>query len=329
MDAGLPTAIRDALDRLSEGVSGRHLAERAEAISSHYRSGGGSGPVIQTADDALAYALTRAPATYAAVMGALSALQLRAPAFQPRTVADIGCGPGTAGWAAGTLFGPVERLTMIDANPRLLDLARACAPDAAAVEVVAGDMRRTEPPPSDLVLAAYTLTELPTDEAVATAERAWTAATGALVVVEPGTPAGWARLMTVRARLIDLGATIAAPCPHHSPCPVAAPDWCHFVQRLPRLKAHRLLKGADAPFEDEKFNYLAAVRPSVELRPAADRILAPPTEDKAAVGLKLCTTKGALEARRVAKRDKAAYRAIRRLGWGDALYDDGEDAGAP
>ncbi|MFX9023732.1 small ribosomal subunit Rsm22 family protein, partial [Acinetobacter baumannii] len=83
--------------------------------------------------------------------------------------------------------------------------------------------------------------------------------------------------------------------------------------------AHRLLKGADAPFEDEKFAYLAVVRPDVAVTAPAARVLAPPHGDKATVTLKLCGVDGALEARRVALRDKAAAKAVRHLRWGDAL----------
>ena len=39
-----------------------------------------------------------------------------------------------------------------------------------------------------------------------------------------------------------------------------APDWCHFTQRLPRSRAHKQIKGAELPFEDEKFSYVALTR---------------------------------------------------------------------
>ena len=39
-----------------------------------------------------------------------------------------------------------------------------------------------------------------------------------------------------------------------------APDWCHFTQRLPRSRAHKQIKEADVPFEDEKFSYVALTR---------------------------------------------------------------------
>ena len=46
-----------------------------------------------------------------------------------------------------------------------------------------------------------------------------------------------------------------------------APDWCHFTQRLPRSRAHKQVKGAELPFEDEKFAYVALTRTAVAAAP--------------------------------------------------------------
>lgn len=321
MNPALPAPLAAALEALAEGRSGRDLAARAQAISALYRSGAPSSQAIRGEEDALAYALTRMPATYAAVRAALEALSLHAPDFQPRTVADMGCGPGTASWAAMDAFPSADDLFPVDGNRALLDLAGRLLQRSRffAIEGRLADLATTEIPPADLVIAAYVLTEMPDAAALALAARLWAAAQGALVIVEPGTPAAWARLMAIRSTLIGQGAVVAAPCPHHAPCPLVAPDWCHFSQRLPRSRAHRLLKDADAPFEDEKYAYLALVRPDVAVRNSRARVLAPPVEDKAAISLKLCEPTGALELRRIPKRDKAAYRAVRRADWGDAL----------
>jgi hypothetical protein len=44
---------------------------------------------------------------------------------------------------------------------------------------------------------------------------------------------------------------------HGSICPIKENDWCHFACRIPRGKLHRQFKEGEAPFEDEKFAYLA------------------------------------------------------------------------
>jgi ribosomal protein RSM22 (predicted rRNA methylase) len=115
--------------------------------------------------------------------------------------------------------------------------------------------------------------------------------------------------------LIAAGAHVAAPCPHDGQCPLVAPDWCHFAQRLPRSQAHRQLKGAELPYEDEKFAYVALTRAPVMQHPA--RVLAQPDVTKAAVVTKLCTING-LIFETVPRRDKAAYGEARKRRWGES-----------
>ena len=124
---------------------------------------------------------------------------------------------------------------------------------------------------------SYVLDELAPDAIGPLVDRLWALTAGLLLVVEPGTPAGWSRILAARDRLIAAGAHILAPCPHQEPCPLAAPDWCHFSRRVARSRLHRLTKGADVPWEDEKFIYLAASRTacSQPARPAFSRRPAP------------------------------------------------------
>jgi ribosomal protein RSM22 (predicted rRNA methylase) len=171
---------------------------------------------------------------------------------------------------------------------------------------------------ADLVVASYLLAEIAASEQAPVVTRLWDASAGLLALVEPGTPAGYARLIAARAQLIAAGAKVLAPCPHDRPCPLIAPDWCHFSVRLPRRRDHRLAKGAEVPFEDEKFAYLVVARPDVACERPAARVLARPRAGKPGITLKLCTPAG-LEPRFVPRRDKAAHAAARRLGWGDAL----------
>ena len=172
--------------------------------------------------------------------------------------------------------------------------------------------------PSDLVIASYLIGEVSDSERRSLAERLWMKTRDTLLVVEPGTPAGYARIVELRSDLIANGAHVAAPCPHDQPCPLVAPDWCHFAQRLPRLRAHIQLKGAELPFEDEKFSYVVLTRQPPAKRLA--RVLAPPAVGKVEVAAKLCTANG-VEVAKVPRRDKAAYATARRWRWGDAVSD--------
>jgi ribosomal protein RSM22 (predicted rRNA methylase) len=316
----LPPELKAALDGKLQGFSRTEAAQRSQKISTTYRAGGGSG-TIKSEADALAYALARMPATYAAVAASLSAFAEIAPDFAPETLLDVGAGPGTASWAAAEAFSSLQDFTLLDANATLSRLALELARNSTRLSdcrYLPGDAATNlaEASQADLVVASYVIGELSESDQRKLAETMWAKARHALVVIEPGTPAGTARILALRQQLIGLGAFVAAPCPHDKPCPLIAPDWCHFSQRLPRSQAHRQIKGAEVPFEDERFIYVALTRTPPATRAA--RVLAPPDVGKAEITAKLCTEVG-VELAKVPRRDKAGYASARRWRWGDAI----------
>ncbi len=316
----LPAELRSALQAKLQGLPRDDIAARATQISKTYRDGGNS-RVIASQDDALAYALVRMPATYAAVSACLNALSAVRPDFVPTGLLDVGAGPGTASWAAAETFSSLQNFTLLDINAALqtlaLDLAREhlrlgamiCRRDTHALD---------EAEPADLVIASYLIGEVTETERRQFAERLWDKTRDTLLVVEPGTPKGYARIIELRRQLIADGAHVAAPCPHDGECPLQAPDWCHFSQRLPRLRAHIQIKGAELPFEDEKFSYVVLTRKPADRR--FSRVLAQPVVSKIEVSAKLCKADGVGLAK-APRRDKAAYAKARRWNWGDAVFD--------
>lgn len=316
----LPADLRSSLEAKLQGLARDEIAARAALISKTYRDGGNS-RVIATQTDALAYALVRMPATYAAVTASLGAFGELKPDFAPDSLLDVGAGPGTASWAAAETFSSLERFTLLDINAALQTLALELGrnhPRLAAMTCRRDIHALDEAEPADLVIASYLIGEVGKAERRTFAERLWAKTRDTLLVVEPGTPAGYARVIELRAQLIADGAHVAAPCPHDGQCPLSAPDWCHFAQRLPRLRAHIQLKGAELPFEDEKFSYVVLTREPPPKRSA--RVLAPPVVGKVEVSAKLCTANG-VKVTKVARRDKAAYAKARRWRWGDGLSD--------
>jgi ribosomal protein RSM22 (predicted rRNA methylase) len=319
----LPAELKAALDAKLVGFSRSDAARRSSQISETYRAGGGSA-AIKSEADALAYALARMPATYAAVAASLNALTEIVPDLAPETLLDVGAGPGTASWAASEAFPSLRSFALLDTNDALSRLALGLAHDSARLadcRYLRGEALTSlaEASPADLVLASYVIGELSERDQRALTEAMWAKARHALMVIEPGTPAGYARILALRAQLIAAGAHVAAPCPHDKSCPLTAPDWCHFSQRLPRSQAHRQLKGAEVPFEDERFIYVALTRAPVTRRRA--RVLAAPDVGKAEITAKLCGEDG-LAATKVPRRDKAAYASARRWRWGDAVLEE-------
>jgi ribosomal protein RSM22 (predicted rRNA methylase) len=316
----LPAALKAAIDRELEGVGRKGLAERAAATSAAYRKGGTSASVIRTTEDALAYALARLPATYAACATVFAEAARMAPGFSPKRLLDAGSGTAAASWAAADIW-ELDAVTWLDASAPFLDMAGrlAAGTPLEGAERRRGDLTSVGPwPQADLVVASYALAEISEAKQADVVRGLWAACDRVLVLVEPGTPAGFARILAARTALVTEGADLLAPCPHAADCPLTSPDWCHFSVRLPRSREHRMAKGAALPFEDEKFAYLIAARPGVAAASRTSRVLAHPRVAKPGIELKLCGPEG-LETRFVARRDKAGHAVARRLGWGDAL----------
>ena len=316
----LPAPLKATLDARLHGLSRSDTATRAALISRTYRDGGGSS-TIRTEADALAYALARMPATYAAITACLNALIELRPDFAPHRLLDIGAGPGTASFAAAEAFPSLQGFALLDRNSALralaMELARA-NPRLNKLDYGSGEARSTlaQTDAADLVVASYVIGELTETERDELVALAWRKTDDTLLIVEPGTPAGYARIMAARTQLIANGAHVGAPCPHDSACPLMEPDWCHFAQRLARSRAHKEIKDAELPFEDEKFSYCIVTRTPVPNRPA--RVLAHPLVGKVEVSAKLCTTRGVTIAK-VPRRDRSGYAAARRWRWGDGV----------
>ena len=268
-----------------------------------------------------AYLAPRLPATSAAVRAIIDALAEARPDFQPKSLLDIGAGPGTMLWATTDLWSDLEQAVLVEASAAVRKIGQSLATDAIAARIdwLAGDatIDLADLQPADLVTAAYVLDEIVPASLPKLVGRLWQLTADTLLIVEPGTPAGWQRILAVRRQLVEAGAHVLSPCPHEAPCPLAQPDWCHFSRRVARSRLHRLTKDADVPWEDEKFIYVAASRHPAPSRPA--RVIAPPKSGSGKVTLKLCEPGGGAGEKLFTKRDGDLFKVARRLDWGDTL----------
>lgn len=327
-----PAELHEALEREASGLKPKELAQAAEELSQWYRSGrvAGLAPRWRPAHY-LAYAATRMPATFAAVSAAFEELTLRAPLASIESMLDLCSGPGTALWAAAACFPQLTRAQAVELSAGFMDLAQKLArgaghPALDSARFGLGEVSRFSTEESfDLVSVSYGLGELAPQSLSAAVQTAWRATARALVIVEPGTPAGFATILECRRTLIELGAHIAAPCPHAAECPMAGggqTKWCHFTQRLARSRMHRLTKGVELGYEDEKYSYVIVTR-----EPVGDfgsRIVGHPRQSKPGISLELCTPEGLLRQLMVARRQKHSFAQARRARWGETWKDEAE-----
>ena len=307
--------LRSALEQEAAGLASPDVLRAAREISDQYRAGRPTRMASRA--HAQAYASTRMPATSAANRAAMGQMSRRMDAGSVHSLLDVGGGPGTAMWAAAEVFPTLEKVTIIERDRRLIELGRRLAGHGSHPAVRGAEWREgnagTAFEPHDLVVISYVLGELPQIASLLTA--AWSAARVALLVIEPGTPAGFARILEARSFLLERGGHVVAPCPHHLACPMAeAGDWCHFAARLERTSLHRRAKQGTLGYEDEKFSYVAAAKELLAVPRA--RIVRHPLKQPGHVRLTLCT-EGRLEHPTIGKSRKDLYRAARQAEWGD------------
>ena len=318
----LPPALRQAVDRALNGIALSDLATTAAALSQRYREEKRDGTLhVGNSREALAYLAVRLPATYAAVRASFAAIAEARPDFTPKTALDIGAGPGTALWAAADCWPGLTDALLVEASPAFRACGEALAADAnlprATWRTANVEADLVDGAPRDLVTAAYVLNELEPEALPQVLGRLWQATGDTLVIVEPGTPAGWQRIIAARRQLIGEGAHVIAPCPHAQDCALVPPDWCHFAARVARSRAHRQAKGAEVPWEDEKFSYVALSR-----KPAAAygaRVIARPRKGSGSVTLKLCRPDGSAGEQFFSRRDGDVFKRATRCDWGSVL----------
>ncbi|MET8471031.1 small ribosomal subunit Rsm22 family protein [Streptomyces sp. NPDC006422] len=313
--------LRTALAGLVDGLPPTQAAKAVERLIANYRGTTPTdAPILRERADVVAYAAYRMPATFEAVRSALDALDA-ASDWSPASHLDIGGGTGAAVWAARDVWPGERDTTVVDWSQPALDLGRELAAAEAgskdSVRWERGRIGAHDVPAADLVTISYVLKELTEGDRADVVDAAASAATGAVVVIEPGTPDGYARVIEARDRLIAAGFHVAAPCPHSAACPIVpGTDWCHFSARVARSSLHRQVKGGSLAYEDEKFSYVAATR--FEPTPVPARIVRRPQIRKGQVLLDLCEAEGSLARATVTKKHGEAYREARKADWGDS-----------
>jgi SAM-dependent methyltransferase len=282
------------------------------------------------------------------------------PGNDPLRVLDLGAGTGAATFAAAATLGPrlggrpIE-MTAIDASEAALSLLRAlhgnCGPCAGfSLTTRAGSIRDFAPTRGDaspdVILVCFALNEVLEAAAIAAAERwlrdalARLAPGGLLVMLEPALHAACERMERLRdAVSAQRLARVAAPCPHHLPCPMLRmPEiWCHDVRRwrVPESVEY-INRRLQRSVQDLKHCFIALVKePAPEPDPRGIgycRVVAPIADPRGRLCTFGCGADGAIHPYEVQTRDltheaKRLARDIERgtrMEWRDArLLGDG------
>lgn len=314
----LPPSLARAIEECVERFPAADVEREVGDLVSRYRA---SHEVtrhpLATPLAAAAYAAYRMPGTFAGVSAVFARVQAAIPGFAPRSMVDLGSGTGAAAWAGLSVWPELDTLTLIDQAHPALELGRQLAAQGPA-PLAAARCQESDAaegmPRADLAVAGYLLGELePAGREALIA--AMLEATTVSVFVEPGTPAGYRRILDVRSSLLSAGWTVAAPCPHGLRCPLRPDDWCHFAARFARSPRLRRLKRGEHDYEDEKYSYVVGTR--LEITPALGRIIRHPQKRTGLVLLEVCEAGGTAATVPVSKRRGSLYRSARDARWGD------------
>lgn len=175
------------------------------------------------------------------------------PTFRPTRVLDFGVGCGSASAASWDVFdSSVDWMHLIDASTTMREVAESLLKGMVEYQGETNDDEKTEASPAprpaaprittsahmstdsdnvfDLCMASFTMSDLPDSTSILTSAALLYEKLrpgGLLIVLEPGTPDGFANIRMIRNMLLDCcpsdaedACQIVAPCTHNGPCPL-------------------------------------------------------------------------------------------------------------
>ncbi|MDD4278151.1 MAG: small ribosomal subunit Rsm22 family protein [Candidatus Sumerlaeales bacterium] len=275
----------------------------------------------------LSYALSRMPATYMVASRVLSEVSLIGDSNSYiNSHLDLCSGPGTFSFALQELFQGLTVRTCIERAGGFIKLGKVL--ESAASDTTKGcinwqcaDIMQADFPSADLVTIGYGLNELNRVDSERIVRKAYEATNKILVIADTGTPEDYDRLLSIRQLVVNLGATIIAPCMHSDFCryreQISASGWCHFSLRVPRTRIQRFIKNGTQSFEDERYTWLVAAK-DTQCHAIGDmRILNHPRKSNKGIDMTVCLPSGCVESITVPKRDVLAYKSLVKKQWGD------------
>lgn len=309
----LPFSLQEKITSLLKEHSSARLKEARKAVTTRYQAQ--KDRTFQTQDERLSYLATRLPAIYAVASWVLEKITPYAASLTSHL--DLGTGPGTIFFAVQAHLPSIQHHVLLERDPALIHLGQQLtSPDSKPTWQVQDLTHAPAFVPADLVTMSYVLNELKDISLLIL--KAWEATKHFLVLIEPGTPYGFAKIKSAREMLLREGAFILAPCTHLNACPMTEKDWCHFKSNVQRTSFHQRIKQTSKGFEEEKFSYLIA---SKQPHPSAQScIIRKPIKGSGHIILDLCEENG-LKRHIISKKNASHYHEARQAIWGDSWDD--------
>lgn len=316
----IPDLLEIAIEEKIQNIKITELKEIAQELSNRYMNEKRSGQTLLSKEkEALAYLGIRMPATFCAIMTALKNTLNVANNCNIETVLDIGAGTGAAAWA---ITEQIEntKITCLEREEAMRNIGQALMKynsELSQVEWIDADITKNENiNGADLIISSYMINELKQEERKKVIEKLLELESKIILIIEPGTPEGFKNIKEIQKIALEKGAHIIAPCTHQNLCKLPKDDWCHTTVRVERSKIQKILKSGDAPYEDEKFSYIAISKENFGT--VESRILRHPIIETGKITLKLCTN-GKIEQRIITKKEKELFKQAKKKKCGDSI----------
>ena len=314
----IPEELKNAIEELLLKNKNNEIIQNAQIISNKYRKNDGKGKRLLTEqNEAISYAVSRMPATYAAVHSAVCQT-LENYGEDLQTLFDIGAGTGAATWAINDII-DISNIRCFEREQNMMNIGKQLMNNTEwskvqweQFDILQDDITER----SDIVVTSYMINELPEKEKEIVIRKLWNATNKLLIIIEPGTPAGFDNILKIRKELLKKGGYIVSPCSNQGKCKISKGDWCAFYARVFRSSIHKQAKKGELGYEDEKFSYIAFSKIPVKID--GNRILRHPQIYKGYVNVKLCTKDG-IQEKKYSKKDGDIYKRVRKLGAGEKI----------
>ena len=309
-------------DKISEILSSQKVSSLREdfaRVSDTYRKQNISSNIVVSKDsEVLAYLSTRMCATTSISYDVLNRVFSMCD-NKVDTVLDVGSGTGAVLWAIDDVLGG-SNITALETEDNMLKYSRILSQDLSSnIDYVKGNILSSNTMSKlgkfDMVIESFMLNELSDSDRLLALDNMCSKTSDYLVLIEPGTPKSYERMMSIRDYVLDKGFSLVLPCPHSEKCGLCD-DYCNFSTRVQRTSIERRVKGGMLSYEDEKYFYLVFRLGECDVRPHSV-VLRHPVYRKNCVDLKLCDADTTIRSITVTKSDKDRYKISKSLSHGD------------
>lgn len=296
---------KSKIESLLEGYKLKELKEVSSILINRYQAKDvTNGDLIDSDLKAKVYAAIRMPATSKVCYEVFNRIfDIYNPEIN--SVLDVGSGLGAMSDAL-SYYKKLDKIDALEINEHMVNVSKLI--NDIPFHYINNDVTISDIKKHDLVMSSYVLNEIGTRHRKETMRKMYEAANKLLVVVEPGTPEGFQVIKEIRDYALKNGGYIVAPCTHQAKCEMYN-DWCHFLTRVERSKLHKLLKGGDVPYEDEKYSYIAISKEPIKVE--GNRILRHPHIYKGMVEVEVCNASGINKSQ--IRKNHPNYKVIKKL----------------